>query len=163
MIISPAGHRVGFRFRLGFRVGFRTIFDPKKFEYLKCFIFYSILKRTKPDSNDQVAGRAVFNLFENVVQLTINQRQNDPAQAAFRDMLMSLRNGLDTAQAVDVYNVLRSQMIGIAPNTIRERFRDAVNLHHSNHSVERANIEKLNSLVTAEGSAERMCRINAVF
>lgn len=111
-----------------------------------------------------MAGRAVFNLFENVVELTINQRQNDPAQMAFRDMLMSLRNGLTTPQqAVDVYNVLRSQMIGIAPNTIRERFRDAVNLHHSNHSVERANIEKLNSLVTAEGSAERMCRINAVF
>lgn len=110
-----------------------------------------------------MAGRAVFNLFENVVELTINQRQNDPAQMAFRDMLMSLRNGLTTPQqAVDVYNVLRSQMIGIASNTIRQRFRDAVNLHHSNHAVERANIEKLNSLVTAEGSAERMCRINAV-
>jgi hypothetical protein len=98
----------------------------------------------------------VFNLFENVVELTINQRQNDLAQQPFRDMLMSLRTGQH--RSIDVYNLLHDRMIGFARDT--EEFSQAVHLHHNNHDVETTNIEKLNSLVANDG--QRMCRINAV-
>jgi ATP-dependent DNA helicase PIF1 len=114
------------------------------------------------DSVEVQAGRSSFSLFNVVVELTENQRQADPAQAPFRDLLMQLRHGRHDISRC--YDLLSTRMIGIVGQDGHAKFSNAVSLHHSNNRVDSSNIEELNKLIVASHSrpAQRICRIDAV-
>lgn len=114
------------------------------------------------DSAEVQAGWTTFSLFNIVVELNENQRQSDPAQARFRDLLMQLRHGRHDKTIC--YDFLSIRMIGLVNPDIEAEFRDAVSLHHSNARVDSTNTEELNKLTVASHTrpAQRICRIDAV-
>ena len=116
---------------------------------------------SRPEANepsDVQKGRTSFAAFRTVVELTKNERQNDPGQEEFRQFLMDLRKGQHDPEKA--YNLLKSRMIGIAPTNVVQQFNDAICLNYSNNNVDRANVDALNKLKNDKN--QRICRINAV-
>lgn len=114
--------------------------------------------KKKPDSDEVQHGRSLFAAFKVVVELTQNQRQNDPCQERFRQFLDALRKGKHDSDAA--YDLLRPQMVGIASADVVRQFDDAITLNYSKYNVERCNNEAVLRLKLKNN--EFRCRIDAV-
>ena len=118
-----------------------------------------VYSRPEPNEpSDVQKGCSSFSSFRIVVKLTKNERQNDPSQEEFRRFLMDLRKGQHNPE--NAYDLLKSRMIGIAPQNVVQQFNDSIWLNHSNNNVDRANVDALNKLKMDKN--QRICRINAV-
>lgn len=92
-----------------------------------------------------IDGHALFSLFEVVVQLTINQRQNDPSQAVFREFLDNLRRGAQNP--FHAYHLLRTRMeVSFARPTVKEFKQNGVSLNSINSKVNKDNQLALSEL-----------------
>lgn len=108
-------------------------------------------------------GRAAFSMFKTVCELTINQRQSDPNEEPYRQLLMNLRKGKHNSR--QAYELLQSRMIGFVPvETMNEFKKSAVSLNPCNAKVDIDNNNALRELASNPNDSERqrICRIEAV-
>ncbi|CAB1111050.1 unnamed protein product [Ectocarpus sp. CCAP 1310/34] len=90
--------------------------------------------------------------MNNAVELTQVMRQQGPEQAAFRDTLLRIAEGMQTA---DDWDVLKRRFIAAVGAAERETFDDAVHIFPTNALADDWNWRRLNSLGTP------IARINA--
>ena len=102
------------------------------------------------------AGKALWTLFDTVVELTENVRQNDPSQEAFRQLLGRLRNGQCLGSD---YHILEPRLTGNALDA--DRFKNSMYLMYENSEVDDMNQEELLNLYNREINPQRSIRIDA--
>ena len=116
-------------------------------------LWYTKCTSTKPLS---IAGRALWKSFNVVVNLTVNVRQNDPAEQPFRDFLGRLR---DARCIRSDYDLLAPRVTGQALD--EARFQNALYLIYDNWQVDDFNMEALELLGTRQCDPQRSIRIDA--
>lgn len=117
---------------------------------------FSIPKPNEPEAIQR--GRLSFLNFQDVVKLTINQRQSEEGQSEFVNLLMKLRVGKHDPE--EAYHTLQCRMRGFVNNLEQNRFRNAISLRFSNDKVNSANRDSLKNL--KRDKKVRICRIDAV-
>jgi ATP-dependent DNA helicase PIF1 len=103
-------------------------------------------------------GMYAFDCIENVVILEKVMRQSDPAQQAFRDMLMRLRSG----ECINSdYDMLQTRFVSYADSKTIEAFKSATFLYNSKAKVAKHNDDQLARLGCGLNPQDA-CRIDAL-
>ena len=97
------------------------------------------LYHKKPISEAELQGSYMYNMFDTVVQLTVNQRCHESGQESFRQLLLRLRNGNST---IDDWKLLLSCSV----TRVKENFSAHSKLCFTNEAVDANNAKCLKNM-----------------
>ena len=108
-------------------------------------------------TQDTLNGLMLFNLFKHVVILTEIMRQSDRTEAAFRELLLRLRDGISTK---DDYALLYTRIYELQTDDVKLTFEESTRLFPTKNAVNNCNFDKL-VMLNSGLDPQYTCRVDA--